>query len=145
MEDEITVETSPDGAGTDDIPCGQASVHDEQAAITPHAAEPSSPATNMAANKEPQPIPPVVKGKANAPKKKNTIPCPRTTGINYQIYNPLGIWPPQNFQLPSYPCSPMAAGPSWAMPPPAPSFYGGAVPFAPPPNAPLFTGLVPMS
>ena len=72
-----------------------------------------------------------------------------TAGINYQIYNPLGIWPSQGHQLPSYPFSPMAAGPSWPMPPPAAtSFYGGAVPppFAPPPTAPPpFTGLVPIS
>ena len=148
MADEITVETSPEGAGTDEISCGQPLIHDDQPSMATHAAEPSSPVANMAANVEPQPKPAAAKSKAITP-KTNTMYSPMAAGINYQIYNPFGFWPAQGQQLPPHPFAPMAAGPSWATPPPvATSCYGGAVPppCAPPPTAtPPFTGLVPMS
>ena len=154
MEDEITVETSPDGAGTDEITPGQPLIQEEQPAMatqtpepTPPAAqtaEPAPPASNMADIQEPQYISPSVKGKAKV-SKKNTNYSPMTTGINYQIFNPLGLWPPVG-QQPSLQPSPMAAGPSWAMPPLAtPSSHYGTTPlsFAPAPTAPPpFFGLV---
>ena len=135
MSEEITVETSPEDAGTDVIPCGQPLIHDEQPAMATTAVEPSSPVVNMAANEEPQPDSAAPKDNPNPP-KSNTMFSPMAAGINYQIYNPFGFWPAQGQQLPSYPLAPMAPGPSWAMPPPAPF----APTATPPPN-----GLVPSS
>ena len=146
MSEEITVETSPEGAGTDEIPCGQPLIHDEQPAMATSAVEPSSPVVNMAANTEPQPDSAAPKDNPNPP-KNNTMFSPMAAGINYQIYNPFGFWPAQGQQLPSYPFAPMAPGPSWAMPPPAAaSSYGGAAhpPFAPTATPPS-NGLVPFS
>ena len=150
MADEITVEPSPEVAGTDDISCGQPLIHDDQPSMATHAAEPPSPATNMAANVEPQIRPTVSKGKSKIP-KMNAMYSPMAAGVNYQIFNPFGYWPAQgqHIPMPPHPFASMAAGPSWATPPPvATNFYSGAAPppFAPPPSAtPPFAGLVPIS
>ena len=142
MEDEIVVETSPDGAGTDEISPGQPLFQEEQLAMATQAPDPpasqlAEPESNMADIREPQYIPPSVKAKAKMSKKSTTY-SPLTTGINYQFFNPLGLWPPVGQQS-SLPSPLMAAGPSWAMPPPAstgPLYSTTPLSFAPAPTAP---------
>ena len=113
--DEITVASSLEGAGTDDIPSGQPLIHDDQPAMATHAAEPPSPATNMAANVEARDDTPVSKGKAKKP-KMSTMYSPMSAGVNYQIFNPYGGW-----------VSPGSVGPgsSFANASPSLCSYGG--------------------
>ena len=130
MMDEITVEPSPEVAETDDISSGQPLVHGVQSSMATHASEPSSPATNMADNDKAQDGPHVNKGKVKA-SRTNKMYSPTATGVNYQIFNPFGYWPAQGQQMPMppHPHVTMAAGPSWATPPPvAMNTHGGAPP-----------------
>ena len=95
-----------------------------------HASEPSSPATNMADNDKAQDGPHVNKGKVKA-SRTNKMYSPMATGVNYQIFNPFGYWPAQGQQMPMppHPHVTMAAGPSWAPPPPVATYtYGGTAP-----------------
>ena len=145
--DEITVASSLEGAGTDDIPSGQPLIHNDQPAMATHAAEPPSPATNMAANVEARDDTPVSKGKAKKP-KMSTMYSPMSAGVNYQIFNPYGGWSPQgqwgqghHLPMPPHPYAPMAAGPIWATPPPvAMNSHCGTAPTPVPVG-----GLVPIS
>ena len=130
MADEIVVESSPEAAETDDITSGQPLLDCEQPSMATPASDTSSPATNMAANDKAQDGVPVGKGKAKPPRANRGF-SPMTTGVNYQIFNPYGYWPAQghHMPMPPHPHYTMAAGPTWATPPPvAMNTHGGAPP-----------------
>ena len=130
MADEITVESSLEAAETDDISSAQPLLPCEQPSVATIASDTSSPATNMAANDKAQDGVPVTKGKTKPP-RANRGYSPMAMGVNCQIFNPYGYWPAQGHQMPMppHPHVTMAAGPSWATPPPvAMNTHGGAPP-----------------
>ena len=130
MAYEIVVESSPEAAETDDISSAQPLLNCEQPLMATIASDTSSPATNMAANDKAQDGVPVGKGKAKPPRANRGF-SPMAMGVNCQIFNPYGYWPAQGHQMPMppHPHVTMAAGPSWATPPPvAMNTHGGAPP-----------------
>ena len=130
MADEITVESSLEAAESDDISSAQPLLPCEQPLVATIASASSSPATNMAANDRAQEGVPVTKGKTKPP-RVNKGHSPMAMGDNCQIFNPYGYWPAQGPQMPMPPPPhvTMAAGPSWATPPPvAMNTHGGAPP-----------------
>ena len=141
MADEIVVESSPEAAETDDISSAQPLLNCEQPLMATIASD-TSPATNMAANDKAQDGVPVTKGKTKPP-RANRGYSPMAMGVNCQIFNPYGYWPAQGPQMPMPPPPhvTMAAGPSWAPPPPVATYtYGGSAPTSGP-----YAGLVPIS
>ena len=130
MADEITVESSLEAAEMDDISSAQQLLPCEQPFVATIASASSSPASNMAANDRAQEGVPVTKAKPKPP-RANRGYGPMTMGLNCQFFNPYGYWPGQGHHtpMPPHPHVTMAAGPTWATPPPvAMNTHGGAPP-----------------